>query len=105
MPYVGGRFPRNVSTLEFLEQTIITPLIIIVSFFALLIVSGTINSLRSQLATKGHTVQKAQVSNAIKRCEALRESTKGHHAGNWFIEVSDKGVVIECVQQGYRVPR
>lgn len=60
---------------------------------------------KQELANKSFTVQKSQVGNQIKQCEALRESTNSYHAGNWRIEVNDKGTRVECVQEGYRIPR
>ena len=58
-----------------------------------------------ELAAKSFAIHKSQVGNQIKRCEALRESSNSYHAGNWRIEVSDKGVDVTCIQEGYRVPR
>jgi hypothetical protein len=80
----------------------------ITAFIAINAVGGIepqVGLLERQLATKSLTVHKSQVGNQIKRCEALHESTNGYHAGNWRIEVSDKGVSVECVQESYRVPR
>jgi hypothetical protein len=61
--------------------------------------------LERELAAKSFTVHKSQVADRIKACEALRESTNGYHAGNWRIEVSDAGVTVKCVQEGYLIPR
>jgi hypothetical protein len=64
-----------------------------------------IKMLEYTLSEKSFWVRKAQVTSQKKRCEALQESTNGYHAGNWRIEVSDKGVTVHCIQQGYKIHR
>lgn len=76
--------------------------------FSVMIASSaqqTVINLEHELIAKNFIVHKSQVTDRIKACEALRESTNGYHAGSWRIEVSEKGVSVECVQQGYLVPR
>lgn len=76
--------------------------------FSVMIASSaqqTLINLEHELIAKSFTVHKSQVTDRIKACEALNESTNGYHAGNWRIEVSGKGVDVTCIQEGYRVPR
>ena len=88
--------------------------IIVIGALALFLFSPLIHkeSLKSirlahnrELLEKNFIIYKPQIGNKIKQCEALNKSSNGYHAGNWLIEVSDKGASLVCLQSGYRVPR
>lgn len=106
MPYASAAYYAKKSWWELLR----IPTTISLTF---LVMNGLVTSNweareqehKQELANKSFTVQKSQVGNQIKQCEALRESTNSYHAGNWRIEVNDKGTRVECVQEGYRIPR
>jgi hypothetical protein len=98
---------QNISVWDMLKS-IFQLLLFCTALIAIFAVQGSqqrIELLERALAEKSLVVHKSQVTNLIKQCEALRESTNGYHAGKWRIEVNDKGTRVECVQEGYRIPR